>query len=263
MDELYHLENIRIPRCYKANMSTEPSDYELHVFCDASESAFGAVAYVRMTAVQPEDGKIANCSFIMAKTRLAPLKQLSIAQLELQAAVLDCRLAATVKQAMTYRFARSVYWTDSQIVLAYIRHESRRFHTFTANRISEIHDSSDRDEWHHVPGHINPADACSRGASGATLSDLSSWWEGPDFLKEAPDTWPSLGRLPPDLSCTDPEVMNVPQVLSTQVCQAPLPDPARFSSWVKYQRIVAWIKRFINNLKAAVKGIEKNIIFFK
>ena len=105
--ELHHLETIGIPRCYKAKMVREPEEYQLHVFCDASQTAFGAVAYARMTtsSCNGEEGTVAS-SFVMAKTRLAPLKQLSIVRLELQAAVLACRLAACVKQSMTYSFSQ-------------------------------------------------------------------------------------------------------------------------------------------------------------
>ena len=250
--ELPCLESIAIPRCYKTGLSQEPDEYELHVFCDASEAAFGAVAYVRMTAETAEGEREVVCSFIMAKTRLAPLKQLTIARLELQAAVLACRLAETVKRSMEYRFNRCFYWTDSQIVLAYIQQQSRRFHTFTANRVSEIHSSSSPDDWHHIPGELNPADACSRGVSGAALCDLCSWWNGPRFLREIPMTWPGQKKPPPDLETADPEVRNPPVVFSTQLLQPVLPDPARFSSWRKYKRIVAWVIRFITNLKAMV-----------
>ena len=254
--EIHYLENIRIPRCYKARLTQEPDEYQLHVFCDASEAAFGAVAYVRMTNERRGEGEqTALCSFVMAKTRLAPLKQLTIARLELQAAVLACRLAASIKQSITYHLSRTLYWTDSKIVLAYVQHESRRFHTFTANRVAEILDLSSCEDWKHVPGHLNPADACSRGASGATLNDLESWWEGPEFLKKTEEFWPSQGMGSSDLDHADPEVRRTPHILSTQVqtYRSVLPDPARFSSWNKYTRIVAWIKRYIDNLKAAVQ----------
>ena len=251
ISELPHLENVSIPRCYKTSIFREPDEYELHVFCDASETAFGAVAYVRMTAESSGDEETEIvCSFVMAKTRLAPLKQLTIARLELQAAVLACRLAESVKKAITYRFSRCFYWTDSKIVLAYIRHESRRFHTFTANRVAEIHDLSNIDEWHHVPGELNPADACSRGASGATLNCLTSWWNGPAFLGQAKRTWPEQNKSQLELDTSDSEVRSSPLILSTQLFQPTLPDPARFSSWLKYTRIVAWVHRFIKNLKA-------------
>ena len=119
--EIRHLENIRIPRCYKARLAQEPDEYQLHVFCDASEAAFGAVAYVRMTNERRmEDEQSAVCSSVLAKTRLAPLKQLTIARLELQAAVLACRLAASISQSPTIspvrctgQIARSHWRTSS------------------------------------------------------------------------------------------------------------------------------------------------------
>lgn len=104
--ELSCLEKVRLPRCYTVRMLGEPQRYELHVFCDASEAAFGAVAYVRMvTQPQKNDHQDASCSFVLSKIRLAPLKQLTIVRLELQAAVLAVRKAATIKQEMTYSFS--------------------------------------------------------------------------------------------------------------------------------------------------------------
>ena len=76
---------VEIPRWYYLDKN---NDTELHIFTDASASAYGAVAYFRCKY----QGKL-KCSFIMSKARLAPMneKQLTIPHLELQAAVLGCR----------------------------------------------------------------------------------------------------------------------------------------------------------------------------
>ena len=83
---------MRIPRCYFS--SADPLDYDnlqLHVFTDASEDAFGCVAYFRILV----KGR-PRCALVSAKSKVAPLQHLSIPRLELQAAVLGSRLAATV-----------------------------------------------------------------------------------------------------------------------------------------------------------------------
>ena len=64
----------------------------LCIFCDASEEAFGACAYVRW---QINDGTY-DVRFIAAKSRVAPLKRLTIPRLELQAAVMGTRLYQAV-----------------------------------------------------------------------------------------------------------------------------------------------------------------------
>ncbi|XP_043197553.1 uncharacterized protein LOC122368025 [Amphibalanus amphitrite] len=69
LQELPALRNISVSRCLRPT-SSDTIARELHVFCDASEGAFGAVAYLRTTS--PDSTH--HCSFIMSKTRVAPLK---------------------------------------------------------------------------------------------------------------------------------------------------------------------------------------------
>ncbi|XP_043215496.1 uncharacterized protein LOC122378464 [Amphibalanus amphitrite] len=199
--ELRTLKQLQIPRSYKDG-SDLVVERQLHVFCDASETAFGAVAYLRAKTVT---GKV-TCSFVMCRTRVAPLRKLSIVRLELQAAVLAVRLASTVSQELSPQPHRTFFWSDSMVVLQYLASSSRRFHTFVANRIAEVQDSSEPSQWHHVPGKLNPADDCSRGLPEAALLITSErWFQGPAFLAEDEEQWPAGISLPPPES-TDPEV---------------------------------------------------------
>ena len=211
LSELPHLQAIEMPRCLKAGVPCDDTicETELHIFCDASENAFGAVAYLRMTT---NEGAVST-AFVMSRTRLAPLKQLTIVRLELQAAVLGVRLANFIKQELSYPTNQTFYWTDSQVVLQYLQNESRRYHTFVANRIAEIHESSHPSQWNHVPGQQNPADVCSRGASAAALQTHAVWWTGPAFLSEAREEWPSQETEEPALNMDDPEVKKPRQVV--------------------------------------------------
>ena len=165
LDGLLIIPNLRIPRCIKL---ASPSDalHELHAFCDASETAFAAVVYLRLV----QDDGAGECSFLMARSRLAPIRQLTIVRLELQAAVLANRLVGTVKKEIPrLNCVKTTFWSDSKIILHYIRNENKRFHTFVANRIAEIRSSSRPDEWRYVPSSLNPADPGSRGTSAANL----------------------------------------------------------------------------------------------
>ncbi|CAG7667006.1 unnamed protein product, partial [Allacma fusca] len=92
LENLKKMNNYKIPRCYNYNLF-EANSIQLHIFSDASEEAFGSVAYLRI-----EVGATVSTAFILAKTKVAPLKPLSIPRLELQAAVLaeDLTTSATI-----------------------------------------------------------------------------------------------------------------------------------------------------------------------
>ena len=254
LSQAKHLREVLIPRCFKGLLECELYRSELHVFCDASENGFAAVAYIRIISAQGKQ----TSSFAMSRARLAPLKQLTIVRLELQAAVLAVRLADTIKREMTYTFDETVFWSDSKIVLHYIQNESRRFHTFVANRVSEIHGSSKVEEWRHISGKDNPADVGSRGTSLSKLKDLKVWWRGPAFLEVDRDKWPIRSSVTPDLDPADVEVKVPPVVVAVLYTntQRKLLDTERFSSYTKYRRIFAWVIRFVEKLKAKKKQTE-------
>ncbi|PFX29308.1 hypothetical protein AWC38_SpisGene5996 [Stylophora pistillata] len=124
--------------------------------------------------------------------------------------------------------------------------ESRRFHAFVANRVSEIHDSTNPTQWRHIPGHSNPADDCTRGVRVADLDQRCRWFNGP----EAEEHWPrSLFTGP--LCENDKEVKNSKWSghVSVSDTRAYFPDPGKFSSWTRFRRVVAWICRFVQNCK--------------
>ncbi|XP_074653617.1 uncharacterized protein LOC141907774 [Tubulanus polymorphus] len=235
LKELIKLEMLKIPRCYRAP-DVPSTGRQLHVFCDASDKAFGAVAYLR---TQHADGNV-RVAFVMSRCRVAPLKKLSIVRLEMQAAVLAVRLADTIRKEISYVIDETIFWSDSEIVLKYIANETKRFHIFIANRVAEIHDSSHPNQWRHIPGSLNPADIVSRGA---TVTELKSsvWLEGPEFLKLDDTNWPK-SKLVDSMLQDDPEVKKV-NTLSVAEVSTTLPDPARWSSWMKYKRVVATVVR--------------------
>ena len=105
--ELTSLENVFIPRCHKTGLLRKPKEYELHTFATHQKHHSELwPTYECQPSLKKEKNNNVTCSFIMAKTLLAPLKQLRIVRLELQAAVLACRPAKTIKMSMSYRFCR-------------------------------------------------------------------------------------------------------------------------------------------------------------
>ena len=126
--ELKSLENLRIPRCIRRK--EKPIQLELHAFSDASENGYGACVYLRSTY---SNGDV-SVSLLLGKSKVAPLKQLSIPRLELQGAVLAARLVISVRLEMNFENIPKTYWVDSQTVLQWIHSTSCRYHAFVAHR---------------------------------------------------------------------------------------------------------------------------------
>ena len=98
-------------------------DVELHHFADASSEAYGTASYIRMVDAQ---GNI-HVSFVFGKSRLVPLKSVTIPRLELMAAVIAVNVDSMLRRELTVSILQSYFWTDSTRVLAYIRNVNSRF----------------------------------------------------------------------------------------------------------------------------------------
>ena len=86
------------------------------------------------------------------KTRLAPLKSITIPRLELSAAIEAVKLDCVIKRELDEPLMESTFWTESQITLAYIQNDSKRFKVFVANRVATLRRHSVPDQWHHIGG---------------------------------------------------------------------------------------------------------------
>ncbi|XP_068691511.1 uncharacterized protein [Montipora foliosa] len=177
---LSNLEQITWPRCSKAKGFGDLTDIQLHHFSDASEVGYGAASYLRL---KDNAGRI-HCSLVFAKSRVAPLKTITIPRMEVTAAYVSAKLHKFLEEQLDLPIHRSIFWTDSTIVLQYLKNEAKRFQIFVANRLAIIHDVSSSGQWHHVDSQLNPADLASRGFLSIDSEKLRFWLEGPDFLKE-------------------------------------------------------------------------------
>ncbi|XP_022781652.1 uncharacterized protein LOC111322749 [Stylophora pistillata] len=96
--EIKELDSVSFERCLTVVNAVEPP--MLCVFADASQDALGACAYAR----QRKDDNTYAVKFISARSRVSPLKQLTIPRLELQAAVLASRLAKSIQEESGIQF---------------------------------------------------------------------------------------------------------------------------------------------------------------
>ncbi|GFT20213.1 integrase catalytic domain-containing protein [Trichonephila clavipes] len=119
---------------------------------------------------------------IASKSRVAPTKQTTIPRLELCATVLLAKLVHRVKQALKLNVTNTFLWSDSMIVLSWIRKESYQLKTFVANRIATIQEMTSSEQWRYVATEDNPADFVSRGMDSLKLKTCELWWNGPKFL---------------------------------------------------------------------------------
>ncbi|XP_057700916.1 uncharacterized protein LOC130921262 [Corythoichthys intestinalis] len=239
---LQSLGGFFIPRCYHPPDFGKVVKMELHHFSDASSVGYGACSYLKYTN---NENKI-HCSLVMAKTRVAPTKITSIPRLELSAAVTAARLSNLLKSELNMDIDEEYFWTDSQVTLAYINNDARRFHVFVANRIQLIKGYSSPEQWHYIETTENPADHVSRGLKASDIFS-TNWLSGPRFLwmeniYEGP-------RPSTDLMVGDPEVKIIKAFVTTVYDTEFLHRLSRFSSWSTLLKVVARIMRLFARQK--------------
>ena len=186
LEVLPKLEEFSIDRCFKPPGFEKVVSCQLHYFSDASQLAYGAVSYLRL--VNPR-GNV-HCSFVMGKSRLAPLKPVTIPRMELSAAVLSTRLDTMFREELEFTVDESIYWTESTCVLRYVENEDKRYQTFVANRVSAIRERSSKVQWRYVETKLNPADDASRGMTVESITESNRWSKGPCFLWQDEENWP-------------------------------------------------------------------------
>nr|XP_021331052.1 uncharacterized protein LOC110439398 [Danio rerio] len=157
--ELDKVAEFQVNRCFKPVDYGLPSHACLHHFADACETGYGTVSYLKML----NGADKVHVSFLMGKSRVTPLKHVTIPRLELTAAVLAVKMDIMLKKMLQLPLEDSVFWSDSTTVLNYIKNENKRFHTFVANRVSFIRDATQPQQWRYVPTKDNPAEDASLG----------------------------------------------------------------------------------------------------
>lgn len=224
-----------IPRCVKHNI--DPQCIQLHGFCDASQQAYGACVYIR---TQIGENKVYS-ELLCAKSRVAPIKSVSLPRLELSAALLLSQLLDKIQKAIDISKVRVFLWSDSTIALNWISSSSRKWAVFVANRVGEIQRATNINDWRHISSANNPADILSRGLGPGELLNASMWWHGPDFLVTPEDNWPdsTFDHLEGAPESKGPSVAlaTVQHIIIQEIIQ-------KFSHLTKTCRVLAYCLRF-------------------
>lgn len=242
VNDLQKLPSLKVARW----VSVSPNDisYELHGFSDASTLAYGAVVYLRVIDQYNE----VKTHLIMAKSKIAPTKPMTIPRLELCGALLLSKMMNYVKQCIrhiNFDTTDIKFFTDSAIVLHWLQNDPNRWTIFVANRVCTILETSTIEQWHHVRTHQNPADLISRGSTPNELASSSLWWHGPSWLTESQEAWPISTDIEIDPTQTEEKksyVVNTITVSRNDYLK-------QFSTFRRLIQSTAWFFRFFQFMR--------------
>ncbi|XP_058840856.1 uncharacterized protein LOC131696328 [Topomyia yanbarensis] len=238
---------------------------ELHGFADASKVAYGCCIYLRNIK---NDGT-ANVRLICGKSRIAPMKEtqrdvradatpaeMTIPRLELCAALLLAELMEKVRETLALQTVKVVLWSDSKIVLWWLKKMKAGTPVFVQNRVVKIRQLFSSDKWRYISTQHNPADLVSRGVFPADLMHCEGWWSGPSALSTVADNEDVIDLMESEEN-EEPSLQQIIGLLVPKT-QFDLFDLIlKHSSYRKLQRIFAYIIRFIYNCRAKQNQTER------
>ncbi|XP_038106476.1 uncharacterized protein LOC119766148 [Culex quinquefasciatus] len=240
------IDDFKIPRCYFSSAGPEDRDgLQLHIFTDASEVAYGCAAYLR-AVIKSEP----RCALVGAKTKVAPLNNQSIPRLELDGAELGSRLSVAIKAGHSLPITKTVFWTDSKTVLAWIRSDHRRYKQFVAHRIGKILSRTCVVEWRFIPGYMNIADILTKCKTSQPLDPKGEFVCGPDLMFRPETYWPQ--EEPVEINPT--EELRAVHLFHEITLIEPVVDTTRFSSWNVLIRTISCCQRFVSNCRKKQLG---------
>lgn len=238
--EFHLLDALRIPRHIGVQ---EGCELRLVAFCDASMDGLGCVIYTHCTYPTGIQTRL-----LCAKSKVSPTKITTLARLELCAALLMSKLVKTVRDTYAARIPIvGIYaFSDSTIALSWIHSSPHRWSIFVSNRVAQCQENLAAKHFYHVAGAINPSDGLSRGMLPSQLLSHDLWWNGPPWIRCAPEEWPvkPFSLSPANCNTLPEHKANVLNVTSHTDSPLLCALAQRVSSWDKLLRIIAYVLKF-------------------
>ena len=234
------LSRLQIPRFYFLNKSIKK--IEIHGFADASLLAYGGCVFFRTVY----SNNTVSCTLISSKSRIAPIKSVTLPRLELCAMLLLSKLIKKLIHVFHKKieFDSVNLWTDSEIALYWCKSHASRWSVFVSHRVSQIQEITSNYTWRHVKSQDNVADLLSRGMNAQEILTSRMWWQGPSFLHKVDLDLTEISKLQINPS-------NIPEErkinLSIQTVQSNnfwSEIFGRFSQFLRLQRTIAFLLRF-------------------
>ena len=257
ISQLEEAKALRFPRCVVPEGCAEDEDPMLLVLVDGSKSASCALVYGRWR----DEGGNFHCRLITGKTRVAPLKKISVPRMELQGAVAGVRLADKVQNHLKINFKKRRFFTDSSAVLGMLTGDMSTFQEFVGTRVSEIRSKSDaKTEWSWIPTDKNLADLGTRAAVVPDdLSAESDYQNGMDWMRDAEETWPTEFKKGPVPEEEKLKSARVNFSRSGRAVTDPIIDLTKFKSFTKLLSVTSLVMLAVDKFKSKgqIKKLEK------
>ena len=279
LDALESVKIVEIGRFAFVSSNNETLKVELHGFCDSSEIVYCSVVYLRVIS---EAG--IKVFFLSSKSKVAPLKKVTIPRLELLSCVLLGDLLKSIRSALSGRISIDATrcWSDSKVALCWIRGNRKTWKPWVENRVVSARKVVSKDDWHHIPGKENPSDIPTRMVPQFKDAFCDRWFKGPeilldddklssflsnesslidsdksDILSEARNRFvdfDSRSSLDP-FECKDEVLSSVSFLFTTDKSDSDIGlskiiDVGRYSTLQKLIKVTALVYRFVTNIKA-------------
>eukprot|EP00794_Sanderia_malayensis_P005792 gene5792-biopygen4703 len=256
LEHLQETGTITVPKCVLTKDNGKVLSRQLHGFGDGSKAVYCAMVYL---IEQATEGSF--ITLVSAKTRVAPLKQLTIPRPELMSARILANLMSTIITAIgsQVEIDQIYYWFDNKTTL-YRIFDGGEWKQFVQHRVNEILSLSKKESWSRVAGVDNPADLGSRGVTAIELKNSRLWGKGPPWLAKDNKFWPKAMLIDDSNEIREEQrkdaavFMNVESYGVSKII-----DIQRHCRLSKLLRVTACVKRFVDNLKSCRSREPKSL----